>query len=338
MVTVTLCAPPRRDSQSLIVAITVTKTPPPLLRVTSHSASDTTAPDFAPSGGADPATGDTSSTSRARNSLRSCRPSRSRSSGSVPGSGSRTTVSSTDGIVRCYRTADKGLAPPRSVGRVRRPRRPRLPRQRGLLRGGVDAGLLALRLGDRRRRTGERVVAGTGLREGDHLADRLDARQQRGEPVPPEGRAGVRRRAVGEGLQEEAEPLPGLLAGHPQRLEHPLLQRGVVDTDRAAHDLVAVDHHVVGVRERRTLVLGEVLPPLGRGRGERVVHERPGAVLGLLEHREVDDEEERPRAGLDELQPLGDLVAGRAEQLLRGPAAPPRGKKTDPPPPPPRPP
>ena len=78
----------------------------------------------------------------------------------------------------------------------------------------------------------------------------------------PERGAGVRRRAVGERLEEEPEPLAGLLAGHAEGLEDPLLQRGVVDTHRAAHHLVAVDHHVVGVGQRRALVLGEALPPL----------------------------------------------------------------------------
>src|SRR3954471_18717635 len=63
------------------------------------------------------------------------------------------------------------------------------------------------------------------------------------------------------------------------------------------------------------------------------MHERPGTVLGLLEHREVDDEQERPGAGLDEVQPLGDLVAGRAQQLLRRPAGARPGEDAHPGPP-----
>jgi hypothetical protein len=109
-------APSRSESQSLIVAMTVTKTPPPLLRVTNHSVSDAAAPDFEPSGAGAPVTGETSSTSRPRNSLRSCRPRRSRSSGSVPGSGSRTTLGSTPGMVRRSATPDRGHAPPRPSG------------------------------------------------------------------------------------------------------------------------------------------------------------------------------------------------------------------------------
>jgi hypothetical protein len=45
-------------------------------------------------------------------------------------------------------------------------------------RDDVDAGLLALGRGDRRGRAGERVEPGRGLRERDHVADRVAAGQQ----------------------------------------------------------------------------------------------------------------------------------------------------------------
>ena len=70
---------------------------------------------------------------------------------------------------------------------------------------GVDAGLLALLRGDRRRGAGQRVAAGGRLREGHDLADGVGAGEHRGEPVEPEGDAAVRRRAVLEGLEQEAE-------------------------------------------------------------------------------------------------------------------------------------
>src|SRR4051794_6394643 len=95
--------------------------------------------------------------------------------------------------------------------RVRRAGSAGLAGQRLVVRIGVDPGLFALGLGDRRGSTGQRVVAGTGLREGDDLADRLDPGEQRGQPVPADRGAGVRRGAVREGVQEEAEPLPGLV-------------------------------------------------------------------------------------------------------------------------------
>ena len=56
-------------------------------------------------------------------------------------------------------------------------------------------------------RRGERVEAASGLRERDHVADRVGAREQRHDPVPAERDAAVRRGAELEGLEEEAELL-----------------------------------------------------------------------------------------------------------------------------------
>src|SRR5690606_12654585 len=64
-----------------------------------------------------------------------------------------------------------------------------------LLRVVVDAGLGALRRGDRRRRTGQRVAAGGRLGERDDVADRLAAGEQGDDAVPAEGDAAVRGRA-----------------------------------------------------------------------------------------------------------------------------------------------
>ena len=60
------------------------------------------------------------------------------------------------------------------------------------------------------------------------------------------------------------------------------------------------------------------------------MHGRPAAALVVvrLEHRRVDDPAERPGALVDQAGPLGDLDAGRAEQLLRLAAVVPAAKKT----------
>src|SRR5512139_2228864 len=52
-----------------------------------------------------------------------------------------------------------------------------------LLGLGVDAGLRPLLRGDRRGRGGQRVVARPGLREGDHVADRVGPGEQSADPV-----------------------------------------------------------------------------------------------------------------------------------------------------------
>ena len=57
------------------------------------------------------------------------------------------------------------------------------------------------------RGAGERVDAGLRLRERDHLADVLLAREDRGEAVDADGEARVRRRAEPERVEQEAEAL-----------------------------------------------------------------------------------------------------------------------------------
>ena len=120
------------------------------------------------------------------------------------------------------------------------------------LRDVVDAGFLALLGRDRRRGPGQRVEAPAGLREGDDVADRVRRRTAARRCGPSRRRsrraAGRRRRTRRAGSRTSPAPPPPSDAHH---LEHPLLDVGAVDTDRAATDLVAVAHDVVGVGERR---------------------------------------------------------------------------------------
>ena len=83
-------------------------------------------------------------------------------------------------------------------------------------------------------RTGEgepvmRSVRARRLREGDDLAERRLPGQDHDHAVEAEGDAAVGRRAVLEGLEEEAEALPRLLVGEGEQLEDPGLERRVVD-------------------------------------------------------------------------------------------------------------
>ena len=129
----------------------------------------------------------------------------------------------------------------------------------------AQAELAQLRVVDRRGRAGQRVRAARGLRERDDVADRVAAGEQRDDAVDAERDPAVRRRAVAQRLEQEAEAPLRLLGVHPEDLEDLALDRRVVDADRAAAELPAVDDEVVGARAQRARV--------GRGR-------RSGAVNG----------------------------------------------------------
>ena len=166
---------------------------------------------------------------------------------------------------------------------------------------------------DRRRRARQRVRSAGGLGERDDVADRVAAGEQRDDPVEPEREPAVRRRAVAQRVEQEAEARLRLLLGDAERGEHLLLDLGAVDTDRAAADLDAVDHDVVAARAQRARV-GEVA---GRG-GERMVHRVPAALgLVVLEHREVDDPQHVVAALGDEAEAPRQLQPQRAERRRR---------------------
>src|ERR1700761_3538930 len=148
------------------------------------------------------------------------------------------------------------------------------------------------------------------------LGKAMTARIGSAPAVPAEGDAAVRRRAVLERVEQEAELGAGLFLAQPDYVEDLLLHGLLVYTDRAAADLVAVADHVVGVGQRGAWLSGELVRPIRQGRGERVVHRGPAAGVGLLEHRGVDHPQERPQGGVDQAAAVADLQAGRAEQFL----------------------
>ena len=78
---------------------------------------------------------------------------------------------------------------------------------------------------DRGRGAGQQVEAGGGLREGDHVADRLGAGEALDDAVDAVGDAAVRRRAVAQRLEQEAEARLGLLGVDPERGEDLLAGR-----------------------------------------------------------------------------------------------------------------
>ena len=161
-------------------------------------------------------------------------------------------------------------------------------------------------------------MARTGLRERDHLAKRLRTGKKHAGAIPANRDAAVRRRAELERVEEEAKLLLRLLLGHAEHREHALLDITLVNTDRAATDLIAIAHDVVGPGKRLPRRFLEPVAPLLVRRGERMVDRRPALRsilrLGLLEHRGIDDPQEGPRALVNELEPAGHLDSSRTKE------------------------
>ena len=166
------------------------------------------------------------------------------------------------------------------------------------LRAEGELELVELLGRDGRGAAGHDVATAVVLGEGDEVADAVDTAEEGAETVEAEGETGMWRRAVGEGVHEEAELCGGTLVGEAEGVEHLVLERAVVDTDAATTDFDTVDDDVVGVGADVAPAVGlvEERLVLGLGRGEGVVH---GVValrlLVPLEEREVDD----PQGGVD---------------------------------------
>ena len=183
------------------------------------------------------------------------------------------------------------------------------------LRRAPRHALRQLRVRDRRRRTGHQALRGGGLGERDDVADRFGAGHQRGDAVDAEGDAAVRRRAVLQRVEQEAELGFGLFRADAEQLEHRALHVRAMDADRTAADLVAVEHHVVAARHRGLRIGAQVGDVVHRRRGEGMM--QGDVALRFLvpfEHREVGDPQRRP-AVLDQAEVLADLQAQRAHEV-----------------------
>ena len=128
----------------------------------------------------------------------------------------------------------------------------------------TDAELVELRLRDLGRRTAHRVEPRLVLRERDHVAQVRLAREHHRHAVDAERDPAVRRRAHGERVEQEAELRPLLVGAEREQVEDLRLDVRLVDPERAAAELVAVDDQVVGVRERVAGIVVERRPSTRR--------------------------------------------------------------------------
>src|SRR3990167_11102395 len=98
----------------------------------------------------------------------------------------------------------------------------------------------------------------------------------------------MRRRAVGEGLQQETKTFLRRLLAHPQDLENLLLEWGLMNPDAAGAELHAIEHQVIGSRPHLAPITRKQGAVFRMGRGKRVVLGIPSfGVRVPVEERET---------------------------------------------------
>src|SRR5262245_17204657 len=104
-----------------------------------------------------------------------------------------------------------------------------------------EAEVLELPGVDRCRRVRQRIRTGLRLRERDHLADVLLAGEQRDETIHANRETCVRRRAVTERIEQEAEAFLRVFRSDPEQREDALLQLGPVNSHAPRAQLPTVE-------------------------------------------------------------------------------------------------
>lgn len=158
------------------------------------------------------------------------------------------------------------------------------------------------------------VTSAVVLREGDAVADGVELGEDAHEAVETESKAGVRRSAILEGVDEEAELDHGLLRCESEDAEHLLLQLAVVDTEAAAADLDAVADEVVSLGAHLFGMLVEQRNVVRVGHGEGVVCGHEALFLvAPLEEREVDNPQTLELVLAPEIETFAHFETERAE-------------------------
>ena len=122
---------------------------------------------------------------------------------------------------------------------------------------GLEAKLAELLVADGGRCVDHEVDGFGGFGEGDDFAEGLGSGEDHDDAVEAEGDAAVRRCAVLERVEEEAEAGLGFFVRHTQRAEDLGLDVLAMDTDGAGAELGAVEDDVVGEGADGALVVDQ---------------------------------------------------------------------------------
>ena len=126
-----------------------------------------------------------------------------------------------------------------------------------------------LALVDFGRRLREQALRTLRFWEGDHVANRFCAGHHGDNAIQAEGDSAMWRRAVLQGIEQEAEFFLRFFSFNIQCAEDFGLYRLFVNTHRAATQFPAVEHHVVGLRHALARISFQqvFVPVLGEVKG-----------------------------------------------------------------------
>ena len=146
-----------------------------------------------------------------------------------------------------------------------------------------------LSLVHRARGLGQQTLRALSLGEGDYVADGFRTSHHRHDAIQTECQSAVRRRAVLQRVQQEAELELRLFRADVERAEYLALHFFLVDTHRAAADLRTIQREVICLGQTTPRITFQQRKMFILGRGERMMACVP--ALGLLvvfEHRKVN--------------------------------------------------
>ena len=112
----------------------------------------------------------------------------------------------------------------------------------------------------------------------------------------PKRYAAMRRTAVIHRGQQKTELGFGFFLSNSKQIEDGRLHLGVVDTNRAASDLRAVQYHVISTRERGAGIAAKFFRGVRLRRSKRMMRRRPAAFAVIIEYGEIDDPTRLPAA------------------------------------------
>src|SRR5262249_26577339 len=147
--------------------------------------------------------------------------------------------------------------------------------------------------------TGHEVSALLRLGERDYVAQALRVAHEERDAVHSERDAAMRRRAVGERFEQEAEFVARFVFADTERAKHLLLHLGVVQPNGSAAELESIEHEIVAITEDFARIAFEQADVLVERAGKRVMRRYPRLQLfAVFKKRRAGHPKEFPLPGV----------------------------------------